>query len=137
MGIGHMTGQAKGTFTVAGWEEDTYSEFGNGGKLTKANVTFDLDGDLIGRGSWQAVMCYLPDGAASFTGFQHTTGMLAGREGSFVVRADGTFDSGVARTTWEVIDGSGTGDLLGLRGTGTAVTTGGSGGDFVLEYELG
>jgi hypothetical protein len=132
-----MTGQAKGTFTVAGWEEDTYFELGNGGKLTKAHVIFDLDGDIVGRGSWQAVMCYLSDGAAYFTGFQHTTGKLAGREGSFVLRADGTFETGVARTTWEVVDGSGTGDLLGLRGTGTAVTTGTSGGDFVLEYQLG
>jgi hypothetical protein len=132
-----MTGQAKGTFTVAGWDEDTYFELGNGGKLTKAHVTFDLEGDLVGRGSWQAVMCYLPDGAASFTGFQHTTGELSGREGSFVVRADGMFAGGVARTAWAVVDGSGTGDLLGLRGTGTAVTTGTSGGDFVLEYELG
>jgi hypothetical protein len=132
-----MTGQAKGAFTVAGWEEDTYSELGNGRKLTKAHVTFDLDGDLAGRGTWQAVMCYLPDGTASFTGFQHTTGTLAGREGSFVVRADGTFENGVASTAWEVIAGTGTGDLLGLRGTGTAVTTGSSGGDFALEYELG
>ena len=132
-----MTAQAKGTFTVAGWEEDTYSELAEGGKLTKAHVTFDLDGDLVGQGAWQAVMCYLPDGAASFTGFQHTTGKLAGREGSFVVRADGTFENGVASTMWQVVDGSGTGDLLGLRGTGTAVTTGTSGGDFALEYELG
>jgi len=54
-----------------------------------------------------------------------------------VVRADGTFAGGVARTSWEVVDGSGTGDLEGLRATGTAVTTGTSGGDFVLEYELG
>jgi hypothetical protein len=132
-----MTAQAKGTFTVAGWEEDTYSELADGGKLTTAHVTFDLDGDLFGQGAWQAVMCYLPDGAASFTGFQHTTGKLAGREGSFVVRADGTFENGVASTTWQVVDGSGTGGLLGLRGTGSAVTTGTSGGDFALEYELG
>jgi hypothetical protein len=137
MGVGQVTGQAKGAFTVAGWDEDTYLELAGGGKLTKAHVTFDLDGDLVGRGSWQAVMCYLPDGAASFTGFQHTTGKLAGREGGFVLRADGAFAAGVARTTWEVVDGSGTGDLQGLRGTGTAVTTGTSGGDFLLEYELG
>ena len=132
-----MSEQAKGTFTVAGWEENTYEELESGGKLTKAHVTFDLDGDLVGQGRWQAVMCYLADGTASFTGFQHTTGRLAGREGSFVVRADGTFENGEARTTWAIIDGSATGELGGLRGRATAVTTGPAGGEFSLGYELG
>ena len=132
-----MTSQAKGTFTVSGWEENTYQELGNGGKLTKAHVTFDLDGDLVGEGNWEAVMCYRPDGTASFTGFQHTTGTVAGGQGSFVVRADGAFENGEARTSWEIIDGSGTGDLAGARGRGSAVTTGASGGDFTLEYDLG
>ena len=131
-----MTEQAKGTFTVAGWEENTYQELTGGGKLTKAHVTFDLDGDLVGQGGWEAVMCYRPDGTASFTGFQHTTGSLAGRSGSFVVRADGTFENGEARTTWEIVKGSGAGDLRGVRGSGSAVTTGASGGDFSLDYEL-
>jgi len=132
-----MTAQAKGTFTVAGWEENTYQELESGGKLTKAHVTFGFDGDLQAQGGWEAVMCYQHDGTASFTGYQHVTGDLGGRRGSFVVRADGDFSGGQARTIWEVVDGSATGDLHGLRGTGTAVTTGGSGGDFTLEYELG
>src|SRR6266702_886023 len=53
-----MTTQAKGTFTVSGWDENTYEELENGGKLTKAHVTFGLDGDLQGEGGWEAVMCY-------------------------------------------------------------------------------
>jgi Protein of unknown function (DUF3224) len=129
--------QAKGTFKVSGWEENTYHELENGGKLTKAHVTFGFDGDLDGEGRWEAVMCYQADGSASFTGFQHTTGSLAGRTGSFVLRADGAFSSGQALTTWQVVDGSATGELRGLRGSGSAVTTSGSGGEFTLDYELG
>jgi hypothetical protein len=132
-----MAAQATGTFTVAGWEENTYEELGNGGKLTKAHVTFGFTGDLTAEGGWEAVMCYRPDGTASFTGFQRTVGKLAGREGSFVVRADGAFENGEARSTWEIVRGSATGDLSGLSGTGTAVTTNESGGDFTLDYELG
>ena len=64
-------------------------------------------------------------------------GSLAGRTGSFVLRADGTFSGGQALTNWQVVDGSATGQLRGLRGTGTAVTTSGSGGEFTLDYELG
>ena len=131
-----MTERATGTFTVAGWDENTYEEIAGGGKLTKAHVTFGLDGELKGDASWEAVMCYRPDGTADFTGYQRVTGELGTRKGSFVVRADGGFTDGVARTTWEVIEGSSTGDLAGLRGSGEAVTTGGSGGDFTFSYEL-
>jgi hypothetical protein len=131
-----MTVQAKGTFTVSAWEENTYEELKSGGKLTKAHVTFGLDGDLQGEGGWEAVMCYRADGTAVFTGYQHTNGTLGGKRGGVVLRADGTFSDGQARTYWEVVDGSATGELKGLRGSGTAVTTGGTGGDFTFEYEL-
>lgn len=128
--------QAAGTFTVAGWDESTYEELDGGGKLTKAHVTFGFDGDLVADGGWEAVMCYRDDGTAAFTGFQRTTGRLGGREGSFVLRADGTFAGGEARTDWEVVEGSATGELSGLRGTGTAISTGGSGGTFSFDYQL-
>ncbi len=82
-------------------------------------------------------MCYREDGTASFTGYQHTTGRLGGKQGGFVLRADGTFSDGQARTYWEVVDGSATGELTGLRGSGTAVTTGTTGGDFTFDYDLG
>jgi Protein of unknown function (DUF3224) len=131
-----MTTQAKGTFTVSAWDENTYQELEHGAKLTKAHVTFGLDGDIKGEGGWEAVMSYQPDGTAVFTGFQLTTGTLGGKQGSFVLRADGTFAGGQARTYWQVVDGSATGELKGLRGSGTAVTTGGSGGDFSFDYEL-
>jgi hypothetical protein len=132
-----MTDQATGTFTVSGWDESTCEDLEGGGKLTKAHVTFGFDGDLVAVGGWEAVMCYRQDGTAAFTGFQHTTGTLAGRTGGFVLRADGTYQGGEAKTTWEVVEGSASGELRGLRGTGTAISTGGSGGTFTFAYELG
>jgi hypothetical protein len=131
------TARAAGSFTVSAWDENTYEELDGGGKLTKAHVTFGFDGDLEGDGGWEAVMCYGADGTASFTGFQRTVGKLGGRPGSFVLRADGSFEGGAARTTWEVVDGSATGELTGLRGTGEAVSTGGSGGTYSFDYALG
>jgi hypothetical protein len=128
--------QAAGTFTVLAWEEDTYTELDSGGKLTKARVRFGFSGDLEAEGDWDALMCYRDDGSASFTGYQQTIGTLDGRSGSFVVRGDGTFEGGVATTTWQVVDGSASGELRGLRGTGTAAASSGPGGTFTLEYEL-
>jgi hypothetical protein len=132
-----MTAQATGRFTVAGWDESTYENLDGGGKLTKAHVTFGFDGDLVAEGGWEAVMCYREDGTAAFTGFQRMVGKLAEREGSFVLRADGTYEGGEARTIWEVVEGSASGDLRGLRGAGSALSTGGSGGTFSFDYELG
>ncbi len=128
--------KATGAFTVASWDEDTYSELDGGGKLTKARVTFGFTGDLEAQGDWDALMCYQEDGTASYTGFQRTAGTLAGRQGSFVLRADGAFQAGEARSSWQVIDGSGSGELRGLRGSGSSVSGGGSGGTFTFEYEL-
>src|SRR5258708_17232231 len=113
-----MTAQAKGTFTVAGWEENTYEELENGGKLTKARVTFGFDGDLEAEGGWEAVMCYQEDGSASFTGFQHTTGKLGGRQRGFVLPADGAFCGGEAQTDWPAVDGPAMGQLGRLPAQG-------------------
>ncbi|HVB41495.1 MAG TPA: DUF3224 domain-containing protein [Streptosporangiaceae bacterium] len=43
-----MAARATGTFTVSSWDEDTYQELTDGGKLTRARVMFGLDGDLRG-----------------------------------------------------------------------------------------
>jgi hypothetical protein len=134
---GAVMSEASGTFSVQSWDEDTYSELDGGGKLTKARVLFGFAGALEAQGQWDAVMCYSGDGTASFTGFQLTSGKLDGREGSFVLRADGSYAGGEARTKWEVVEGSANGELAGLRGSGSAVSTGGPGGSFIFEYQLG
>jgi Protein of unknown function (DUF3224) len=128
---------AAGTFTVKSWDENTYRELEGSGKLTKAAVAFAFDGDLTAEAGWDAVMCYRPDGTAVFSGFQHTTGALGGQQGSFVLRADGEFVNGEARSTWQVVEGSGTGALAGLTGSGSAVATATPPGSFSFDYDLG
>jgi hypothetical protein len=128
--------QAAGPSSVKSWDESTYQDLGENGKLTKATVAFSLEGDLTGEATWDAVMCYRPDGTAVFTGMQRVAGQLAGRQGSFVAQADGEFADGEARTRWQVIDGSGTGGLTGLTGTGSAVATSTPPGTFSLDYDL-
>jgi Protein of unknown function (DUF3224) len=129
--------RAEGTFTVRSWDENTYRELEGSGKLTKAAVGFAFEGDLAAEASWDAVMCYLPDGTAVFTGFQYTSGTLGGHEGSFVLRGDGEYAGGEARTTWQVVEGSGTGALAGLTGSGSAVASATPPGTFTFDYDLG
>src|SRR5580692_8572116 len=119
----HAMAHAAGTFTVGSWDESTYQELDGDAKLTRATITFGMAGDITGEARWDAVMCYRPDGTAVYTGFQRVQGQVAGVDGSFVLRADGDFIDGEARSRWEVIEGSGTGGLSGLTGTGEAVAT--------------
>jgi hypothetical protein len=128
---------AAGTFTVAAWDESTYQELGGDAKLTKATVKFALSGDIAGEATWDAVMCYRPDGTAVYTGYQRVQGQIAGADGSFVVRADGEFVDGEARSYWEAVEGSGTGGLAGLTGSGQAVATATPPGSFTFDYDLG
>ena len=76
---------------VASWDEDTYQELEGKGKLTRARVGFRLDGDLAGDASWEALMCNREDGTAEYTGLQQFTGQIAGRSGTCVMVADGTY----------------------------------------------
>ena len=129
--------KATGSFTVKSWDENTYQELDGHGKLTKASVAFALEGDLTADASWDAVMCYRPDGSAVFTGYQQMTGQLAGRTGGFVLLADGEFVTGEARSRWQVVEGTGTGELAGLTGSGSAVATATPPGSYTFDFDLG
>lgn len=83
-------------------------------------------------------MFYREDGTAAYAGLERLTGRIGDRSGSFVLRADGVFEGGAATTNWQVVDGSGSGELRGIRGTGKAVAQSGQpGGTFTLDYDLG
>jgi hypothetical protein len=111
------TSRATGTFTIKGWDEQPYAEAEGAPKLTHARVTTTYTGELDGEGTYGLLMAY-DQADATYTGYERFTGSLAGRSGSFVLRLDGGFEDGAARTTWTVVEGTGTGDLAGLRGEG-------------------
>jgi Protein of unknown function (DUF3224) len=131
-----MASHAAGTFTVKEWDESPIQELADGTKLTKAKMTFDFGGDVAAEGVCESVMYYRADGTAVFTGLQRTVGQVGGRDGSFVLQADGEFAAGEARTRWQIIEGSGTGDLAGLRGSGSSVAGSGPAGTFSLDFDL-
>ena len=128
--------QAQGSFTVQAWDESTYEDLAGEAKLTRAHVTFGYAGDLQGQGISDSLMCYRDNGTAVYTGLERITGQLAGRSGSFVLLSTGAYADGEAKTSWQVVEGSGTGDLAGLRGQGSSVAASGPGGTFTFEYDL-
>jgi hypothetical protein len=113
-----MSTHAKGTFEVQTWDEKPYDETNGDPKLTRASVTKSFRGDIEGEGTLEYLMVYTDDRSARFVGLERVVGRLGDRSGSFVLQHSGTFEGGVAKATWYVVPGSGTGELRGLRGGG-------------------
>ena len=131
-----MKNHANATFTIKSWDEKPYSEGPDLPKLTRAAVTKTFKGDLDCEGHVEYLMMYRADGSATFVGLERIVGKLDGKSGSFVLQRTGSFESGVAKESYSVIPGSGTGDLRGLRGEGTTALGHGNEYPFTLDYEL-
>lgn len=112
-----MSAHATGSIEGKSWDEKSYSET-EGQKLTHASVTNSYHGDIEGEGTLEYLMFYRDASTGTFMGLERIVGRLGERSGSFVLQQNGTFEGGTIKATCFVIPGSGTGDLLGLRGEG-------------------
>jgi hypothetical protein len=127
---------ANATFTVQGWDEQTFEER-DPGKLTVASVQQAVTGDIEGSSEVRWVMAYTADDAAEFVGVQSVTGSIGDRTGSFVLRSVGTFDGKTAAGDLTVVPDSGTGELAGISGTGSFTAPMGDEATITLDYQLG
>lgn len=131
-----MKQSAHARFGIKSWDERPYSEDEGMPKLSRATVTKSFTGDIEGDGLVEYLMMYRGDGSAAFVGLERIVGRIAGKSGSFVLQRTGVFEGGLAKESYSVVPGSGTGELRGLRGDGTSAVGHGSEHPFVLDYEL-
>ncbi len=131
-----MKRSANAKFTINSWDEKPYSGGPDLPKLTRAAVTKTFTGDIEGEGQVEYLMMYRNDGSATFVGLERVVGQVAGKAGSFVLQRTGKFEDGVAKESYSVIPGSGTGQLHGLRGEGTSAVGHGTEYPVTLHYEL-
>jgi hypothetical protein len=82
-------------------------------------------------------MVYRSDGSAAFVGLERFVGTVGGKVGTFVLQRTGVFEDGVAKESYTVVAGSGTGDLRGLEGGGKSEVGHGMEHPFELHYEVG
>jgi Protein of unknown function (DUF3224) len=127
--------KATATATVQSWDEAAYEEADGTAKTYKAQIKYGYEGDLTGEGSAESLMVYVGE-SAEFVGLERVNATIAGRTGFFVVSVIGGFADGVARWSWEVVAGSATGELEGLRLTGQAEAPSGKTATLTFEYEL-
>jgi len=131
-----MKKTANARFAIKEWEEKPYGEGPDLPKLTRASIRRTFTGDIEGEGHVEYVMMYRPDGSATFVGLERIDGRIGGKRGTFVLQRTGTFEGGVAKESYAVVPGSGTGELHGLRGDGTSAVGHGMEHPFLLNYEL-
>jgi Protein of unknown function (DUF3224) len=125
-----------GELTYNSWNEETIAERDSGRKLTRAVVTQDVSGDIVGKGQVEWVMSYAEDGTAHFVGLQQLEGRIDDREGSVVVETIGDFDGKEATWTGRVVEGSGAGGWAGMRGEGQFRAPHGPTASFTLDYSF-
>ena len=123
------------TATVANWDEKAYDETPDTAGTAEAHITYTYDGGLTGEGRARLLLAYSGK-EAEFVGLERVTATLDGRSGSFVTSQAGAFRNGVASWTWQVVPGTATGDLAGLRGSGAGEAPEGNKATLTFEYEL-
>jgi hypothetical protein len=123
-------------FAIKSWDEKPYNEAEGMPRLTRSSVVKTFTGDIEGESQLEYLMMYRPDGTATFVGLERVVGRIGGRSGSFVLERSGTFDGTVARESYSVVPGSGTGELAALRGEGSSVAGHAKENPAELEYDF-
>ena len=134
--------KATATYKVNKWDEHSYEQVSPDMKMTKVSVEYGFSGDLDGTASVEYLMFYSyfdPNdqhkASASYVGLIRFQGKLAGKSGSFVIMDNGTFHGGTANSNLLIAEGSGTGSLQGITGTGIYRATR-DGFHFELDYHI-
>jgi hypothetical protein len=106
---------------VLSYKQDVVSPADDSGiELVETTLEERFSGGLNGDAAARHLRVVRPDGTATFTCVERFAGTLGGRSGSFALTASGhTDDASVVHGRWEVVPGSGTGELVGLRGFAT------------------
>jgi hypothetical protein len=128
--------KAKGSFDVLSGDEDTYEKREGGARLAHASGAQAFSGDITGDGSVHWLSSYAADKTAHLVGLQLIKGSVGGRNGSFVIEAIADHTGKSSRGSWTIVDGTGTGQLQGITGSGSFEAPGGPTATYELEYEL-
>lgn len=124
---------AKAMITVQSSEFRPYDQTA-GPALMEIHLSETFTGDIDGESPVRALQVLRNDHSANLVSVQRFRGKLGGRQGTFVLQGSELVENGKNKATWFVVPGSGTGDLLGLRGEGGFEGDFGKGSDGTLDY---
>lgn len=115
------------TITITGksWDEQHAAKVEGPHAIARAEFSTDWRGDIEGSSVCWLLISYVagdPDEPHSlvgpYTGYELVRATIGERRGTFVLAASGDHRGGVAKTEVAIVDGSGTGELVGITGAG-------------------
>ncbi|MGW6919107.1 DUF3224 domain-containing protein [Kitasatospora sp. NPDC054939] len=135
-----MATETTGHFSCTDWQENAVGAREQGPSLARASAVNAFTGGIeAGATSCEYTVAYAEDKSGTFAGFELFDGRLDGRGGAFLVEERGRFDAeGTVHCTFEVVPGTATGELAGLRGSGSFTARAGEKSiAYTFAYELG
>jgi hypothetical protein len=109
-----MSNMAVGEFTVVLQPLDLEGAEGGRGRMS---IDKRLTGDLAGEANGQMLTATTDvQGSAVYVAIERVSGLLHGREGTFVLHHRGVMDRGRPELSVSVVPDSGTGALAGISG---------------------
>lgn len=125
---------AFGTVKLKGMDEKFDQHTG----MTKSLVTHRYAGDIEAEARFECLSYANEAGAANFVGLEHLKGRIGNRNGGFILQHIGSIKGGRSESTLNVLAGSGTGELAGIKGHGRTTWTGAGNqsSQVLLEYSF-
>ena len=109
----------RSSIEVIGYQKFDISRHDDGSVLVSTVLTERFTGAIDGIGVADHIRLLHPDGTGISTGIERVEGAVDGRAGSFILTAYGRNHSATKVSgIWTVQPGSGTAELVGLRGRG-------------------
>jgi hypothetical protein len=122
---------ADAQFEILDMQEEVYDDPDTGPRLARVVVRKSYRGEIDGHGEAH-VLTAQGDQGGGYVASERVVGRLAGREGTFVIQHTGRADGPALSASGEIVPGSGTGALAGIRGTASESQR----GVLTLSYEL-
>lgn len=118
-----MSTQISSQFKIGKWDETSFSQAENGPELIRASVKQSYIGGIEGEGILEYLITTFDEDFSTFIGTERVVGELDGHSGSFVLDHKGTHKEGVAKSSFRIVENSGTGELNDIRGRGSYEAT--------------
>jgi Protein of unknown function (DUF3224) len=127
----------RSSIAVIGYQKFDIGRHDDGSVLVSTILTERFTGAIDGIGVADHIRLLRPDGTGISTGIERIEGTVDGRTGAFILTAYGrNHGPTTVSGTWTVQPGSGTAELVGLRGQGSYTATADSSGHWRAEDEF-
>jgi Protein of unknown function (DUF3224) len=131
-----MNHHATGAFTVDSWDAEQPFDEKDGTQRTRVHLTKTFTGDLTGTSDADLITVGTAAGPAAYVAIERFEGTLGGNQGGFVLQHSAGATDGESWLVWKIVEGTGTGELTGIRGEGEIVRADDGSHSYTLDYTL-